>query len=267
MGPYTLFNMTKEPLVSCLCISNGRPAQLRNAIAYFKAQTYQHKELIIVSAQHDPAYEEMVRLCLGDSVKYYDSGGMLRPTLGELRNYAIQRSNGEYFCVWDDDDWYHINRIETQIRQAILNKKQGTVLPYYILLDVVHHRAYMSLPIPPPASILCKKNSLQEELYYRKLGKEEDALVLNKLNEKNALFPVINPALYIYNYHGSNTWGWEHIKKFCGKQFSREATGLIVDIVSNKYTCEEGSNLLTYTDILQEFDYFNSFAKTAALHT
>lgn len=255
--------MHDQPLVSCLCVSNGRLSQLQNAIDYFRAQTYPNKELIIVSIEHDPQYASLIGSYADPALHYH--GGRLpkSASLGERRNYAVQQGAGEYFCVWDDDDWYHVQRIEYQVAAAQQHKKHGSVLPYYILVDSRRKQAFMSLPIPPPASVLCRQRTLLNRPYYQDLPKGEDALLLNALHEKNALVPLINPSLYIYNYHGANTSTQSHIHQFCGPAFSPTATRLIIDIAANKYGCREGSDLLQSTGVLAEFDYFNTFNHSA----
>jgi glycosyltransferase involved in cell wall biosynthesis len=36
-------------------------------------------------------------------------------TLGELRNISVREADGEYVCVWDDDNWYGSNRLNPKI--------------------------------------------------------------------------------------------------------------------------------------------------------
>lgn len=251
--------MRSAPLVSCLCISYNRLNHLKNAITYFQAQGHRNKELIVISGVYDPQYEELCYTFYDEGVRYYGLVDTEMRTLGELRNFAIEKANGEYFCMWDDDDWYNCNRIECQLKELTKSKKEGTVLPYYILYDSVNKDAYMSIPMPPPASILCKKTAITKDLLYRELNRSEDSLFLYNLNQKNTLFPLINPILYIYTYHGSNTWDIAHFKQFCGKKFSEKTTTLIANIVESKYSCKQGSKLLNSKSVLAEFDYFQHF--------
>jgi glycosyltransferase involved in cell wall biosynthesis len=250
--------MTKKPLISCLCISNGRAKHLKKAIAYYKAQTYPNKELIIVSGKHDLEYEEVIESWSDNSIKYhYHQNDSL--TLGELRNVAIEKSNGEYFCVWDDDDWYHYKRLEIQFKELIKSKKKGVVLPYVILLDAVNKEAHLSVPVLPPASLLCKKSIITQELLYPSRNKAEDTVFLYTLFQKNLLYPLTNPILYIYVYHGNNTWNLEHFSRPRGYKFSETATQLIMDVVDGKYSCKEASVLLGSSKMLAEMDYFGGF--------
>jgi len=254
--------MEKQPLVSCLCVSNGRPKHLRNAIDYFNAQTYANKELLIVSRNFDPEYQAIIDNFSGKSMRYLNPEFAGNMTLGELRNFSIEQALGEYVCIWDDDDWYHCKRIEFQVSEAMTKNKQGSVLPYYILYNSIQKEAYMSTPLPPPASTLCKQAFLTKDFLYEPLNKAEDDSFIEKLNKLNILLPVVNPILYIYIFHGQNTWHQDHFMHYCGRKFSAASSAFITDVVSNKYSCQEASGLLERSDILQEFDYFHAFSRT-----
>lgn len=251
--------MKLKPLVSCLCVSTDRPSFLSKTIESFDHQTYPNKELIIVSAAYDAVYESLISAKSTGQIKYYWPDQKATITLGELRNLAIDKCEGDFFCVWDDDDWYHCKRIELQLTDVLRSKKAGSITPFYLLYDRVNLKAYMSVPIPLPASLLCRKNSLAPQLRYKDLPKSEDDTFIFDLNQQNILFPTINPVIYIYVYHGNNTWGNNHFLKFCAKEFSCEATSLIGDVVSGKYSCQEGSKILDSARILEEFDYFSTF--------
>src|SRR5687768_13464892 len=129
--------MKKKPLVSCLCISQNRPEFLKNAISCFIAQSYTDKELVVVSRRYDPEYDQIISRLSDGSVKYYGLNNADQLTLGELRNIAIEKSAGDFFCTWDDDDWYHNKRIEKQLQGIFDGKKSGTILPYCLLFDKV----------------------------------------------------------------------------------------------------------------------------------
>lgn len=251
--------MEKEPLVSCLCISQDRPDYLRKAISCFVAQTYVNKELIVVSRQYDPEYEEIISGVPGGVVKYYGLRNEATLTLGELRNYSIGRSSGDFFCIWDDDDWYHPARIEKQVQGILDGKKSGTILPYCLVFDKVNGDAYLSPPtFMHPASIMCRKDMIGQQDLYTHLNKREDVFFRNNLVEKRMLYPVIAPVLYIYVYHTGNTCDAAHFSEIFG--FSAKLKPvfgqMIGDIVSHKYSCEEASALLSESELLDELDYF-----------
>lgn len=255
--------MSRKPLVSCLCVSNNRAGYLKKAISYFISQTYANKELIIVSAKHNREYEKILANYATEPIAYYGSQDSTQElTLGELRNLAIERSKGEYFCIWDDDDWFHYRRIEIQMREVFKYKKEGSILPFCMMFDSVNQNAYLSNLILPPGSILCKKSSITKDLLYPALNKAEDSYFLNNLFTKNILYPLINPVLYIYIYHGENTSGLAHFNKLRGNKLSNEIGLLINDVVENKYSYEHASRLLGSTKVLRELDYFKNAPAT-----
>jgi glycosyltransferase involved in cell wall biosynthesis len=246
------------PLISCLCVSGDRPHFLRKAIHYFEKQTYPNKELVIVSRSLQPEYKRIVEAANSPDIKYFFLESNRKSTLGELRNYSIEMSAGEYFCIWDDDDWYHQNRLEIQLQEAIRNNKPASVIPYFILFHGPKRQAYLSHPFPIPGSILCKKEIVSETLRYPSMDLSEDKHFLMGLVEKNVLFPIVDPALYIYVFHGANSWNEEHFNFFFNRGFKLPAglSKLIEEVLNNRYTYERSSELLRSPDVLKEFNYF-----------
>lgn len=250
--------MSQRTLVSCLCVSFQRVDMLRNAINYFKAQTYTDRELIIVSLGHDPLYEHLISSQTDCIIKYFSINERGSLTLGELRNIAIEKATGKYICVWDDDDWYHNRRIELQMQETLRSKKKGTILPYCILYNSIERKAFMSIIATPPASIFCEKAVINKELLYPHLNFAEDAAFMKKLFHKSFLYPVINPILYVYKFHGSNSIGLNHFNSLCSHEFSPAVNKLICNVIDHKFTYEEASEIMSSKKVLVEIDYFKS---------
>ncbi|MGL5097100.1 MAG: glycosyltransferase family 2 protein, partial [Planctomycetia bacterium] len=99
------------PLVSCVMPTYGRPDYVAESIAMFLAQDYPAKELIILN---DCAGQTL----LGDfpDVRIFNCESRW-PTLGEKRNAAIERAQGKYIAVWDDDDVYMPWRLSYSMRR------------------------------------------------------------------------------------------------------------------------------------------------------
>jgi glycosyltransferase involved in cell wall biosynthesis len=251
-------NDSHLPLISCLCVSNDRPHFLRNAINYFRNQTYPNKELVIVSCRLQKEYKEIIESANSPGIKYFFLKNDQKLTLGELRNYSIELSTGEYFCIWDDDDWYHRNRLEIQLQEAIRNNKAASVIPYLILFHAPKQQAYLSHPYPMPGSILCKKEIATATVKYPSMDKTEDHYFLMELIGQNVLYPVVDPSLYIYVFHGGNTWNEGHFNVICnrGYKFPPSVNLLIEDILNNRYSYAQASELLRSPDVLKEFNYF-----------
>jgi glycosyltransferase involved in cell wall biosynthesis len=234
---------------------------LKNAISRFEEQSYPNKELLIVSANYDPEYEAIITSLGCNGVRYHWMESDTNVTLGELRNYALKISTGEYFCVWDDDDWYHFRRIEIQAKEATRNRKMGAILAYCILFDAVNGTAFMSHILCPPASILCRKSVIDDDTMYPARDRGEDSVFLNKLCKRNLLYPLSRPDLYIYIFHGSNTTPVSKFDTFFTVRFSDKLATIVGDIVNGKYSKEKAARLLRGERFLREMDYLKGLVK------
>lgn len=138
--------------------------------------------------------------------------GNTKLTLGEKRNWAIDHSSGFYFCVWDDDDWYSSNRLECQVRSLHGNPFKSTVLSSVILFDSDTNEAYRSATRWAwEQTLLCERAVFESSsLRYPALDKGEDSVLIYNLKKDNLLLTTHHTALYIYVYHGQNTWRRQH---------------------------------------------------------
>lgn len=101
----------KNPLVSCLCCTYGRPVLLGEAVKCFLDQDYDNKELIILNDQMG------VKLSIDGSPKnviVYNHETRFS-SLGAKRNYIWRLGKGDYFCIWDDDDLFTPFRIRESL--------------------------------------------------------------------------------------------------------------------------------------------------------
>lgn len=251
--------MMDKPLVSCLCVSSNRPPYLKRAIAHYANQTYPNREMVVVSEKFSQDYQEIIEAAVssGQLIRYYWMNEDEKVSLGRLRNYSIEKANGGFICTWDDDDWYHYKRIELQVEATLKSQKNGCIMPFYILYDSVHKEAYMSVPIPHPVTIFCRKDSITSDINYRDLNKAEDTYLIHNLNQRNTFVPLVNPSLYIYVYHSKNSWDLSHFKQFCGKKFSEKASKIISQAVEGIIGNSPDSDLMNVPEIMMEFDYFN----------
>ena len=78
----------------------GRPDFVEESIAFFLAQDYPRKELIIINdcpgQTFTGHFPDVVIINLPDRC----------PSLGEKRNLGIEMARGDLIAVWDDDDIY-----------------------------------------------------------------------------------------------------------------------------------------------------------------
>lgn len=236
----------EEPLVSCLCVTHHHVDLLKRSVDYFQAQTYSHKELVILHRDDNTAADDFVKSLKDQRIIHVivPAEGL---TLGERRNIAIDRSNGFYFCNWDDDDWMHSSRLERQVRQLRQSGKKGNVISNVLIFDATQGTAYLSASRPWEGSILCERSVVNSLFRYEELRKGEDSVFIARLVQEGLLSFTEHPYLYIYCYHGGNTWGRQHwedrILKYAMK-LPVEMNRLVNDIVSDRYSCAEASVLL-----------------------
>ena len=261
-----MMNQASEPLVSCLCITRDKVQKLNRAIQCFKAQTYSNKELIIVYEDNDPETEKFLKEIHDERIFAHKIPVRPKLTLGELRNISIDRSNGEYFCQWDDDDYYHINRIRYQMDALRLNHHPVSILTNWIIFDEFERQAYFSMFRLWEGTILCKKSEVLNKVEYPAMATQEDSRFIDFLYQESRIFPTVAPNLYIYTYHGKNAWDEKHFTFLfkTAHRFSKEVSDLIANILEEKYTVEEASKKLDQVEFLGQINYFAMKKKAKA---
>ena len=130
-----------------------------------------------------------------------------RLSLGALRNIVRRSGSGSYVATWDDDDWSHPSRLEVQLARIRETGMRGSVLTRLILYDYFTKRAYVSWERPWENSIVVERSSLPE---YPNVAKGEDTAALLQLFRRGELARLDRPELYIYTFHGANTWDRQH---------------------------------------------------------
>ena len=250
-----------QPLVSCLCVTRNKPERLKRAIDCFLAQTYPNKELLIVYEDDDI---NTIKFLEGyDDEALYGSMAMMeiaanpKSTLGELRNISMADCNGEYFCQWDDDDWYHADRLTISMNAIQSNLQDASILTNWLIFDDVKKQAYLSKFRLWEGSIFCKKSVINEKVCYPPLPRMEDSFFINFLLQACKVYPLTAPYLYIYTFHGNNTWPSSHFENLFSTShpLSEGASKLIGDILSGKYSVAEGSARLQTDEFLNELNY------------
>ena len=180
---------------------------LRRAISCFLNQTYRNRELVIVYDADDQATNDYL-VTLGEtSIRPFKVEASPRPSLGALRNVSIQVSRGQYVTQWDDDDWHGPTRLAEQIGALQQSGKQGCVLSRWILYDAVTKTAFLSGNRAWEGSILAMRSAMPR---YPDLSKGEDTVAIRQMISENKLVGLDRPLLYIYIYHGTNTWERSH---------------------------------------------------------
>jgi glycosyltransferase involved in cell wall biosynthesis len=238
--------VTSHPLISCVCITKGKPALLRNAIECFKAQTYQNRELIILYESDDIPTKELCEQVCDEQIQIEEVPHTPKSTLGYLRNHIIDISHGEFICQWDDDDWYHARRLDQQFNVINGTNYDGCLMSRWLVYDSLLTKAYLSNVRLWEGSILCRREAIKNK-YCEDKSIGEDTAATEYLNNKGQLLTIADEArLYIYIYHGRNTWDrghWEFIFH-SSEELDKQATELIKKIVRQDVGVTEGSKFL-----------------------
>jgi hypothetical protein len=217
--------------ITCLCITSGRVAFLKKAVQCFLEQTYPQRELVIVHGPEDKAtckYLAGIKepMILQAVVPEFN----LLP-LGSLRNISLGMGTGKYVAIWDDDDWSHPARLEEQMRVIQTTGLPGCALRRLTLYDYVTSRAYLSGKRSWENTLLVERSVLPS---YPNIAKGEDTPVAERLAHDGQLAALDAAELYVYTYHGQNTWGrhhWERLVRFSrplGVDASRHVFSLLI---------------------------------------
>lgn len=244
----------RYPLISCLSVTRGRVKQLETSIECFKAQTYPNLELVVVYEDNDVTMKSF-------HSSYYQLGGdervrfscvSVRPNkrpLGWLRNHSISEARGKYITQWDDDDWYHQDRIMYMYNFMIACKKKVVFLRNWIVLDKGRYVIYMGEDRVWEGSILADRVYLYQIGGYSLDVRGEDTALVRKLKRTHEYATINAPWLYIYVVHGGNTWNRSHFDWMLrqGKIMANGTDNLYnncLSILDGKVSCRKGSEFM-----------------------
>lgn len=227
------------PLISCLTVTRGRLRLLKRAIRCYCAQTYPRRELVIVcdgDGRTRRAIERYLETLGRDDVRLvWCAPGR---SLGALRNLSMAAAAGDLVCQWDDDDLCHPERLARQ-SAPLLAHGRGAAL----LTDQLHfferERALFWVDWSAggqvggiwqlvPGTLMAYRD---HALAYPEDGpasrRGEDSAFLEQLAARDAVLPLGGLGhLYVYTYHGGNTFPFEHhrgqLSRVASPDFVRE---------------------------------------------
>lgn len=105
--------MTEKPLVSVIINCYNGEKYLREAIDSVIAQTYENWELVFWDNQSTDSTREIVESYKDPRIHYFYAPK--HTPLGEARNLAVEKTNGEYINFLDADDVWMPEKLEKQI--------------------------------------------------------------------------------------------------------------------------------------------------------
>ena len=117
---------TSLPLVSVVIPTRCRPELVCRAIESALAQTYSSIEVIVVVDGEDVETVAALQSIDDRRLRFM----VLEETAGgsEARNRGVQQSKGEWIALLDDDDIWHENKLEVQMRAALEEKGDAVLI-------------------------------------------------------------------------------------------------------------------------------------------
>lgn len=124
------------PLVSCLCLTYARPDVLRESIWCFLQQDWPNKELVVLNDHPEPLHldQDYPEIRVINVPERFAN-------LGAKRNHSIQLAQGEYLCLWDDDDLFLPWRLSTSMEHLMAKPDVWAFKPTAAWVSV-HNRDY-----------------------------------------------------------------------------------------------------------------------------
>lgn len=204
---------SNQKKVSCLMVTANRKHLAKRAVRCFLNQSYQNKELVIVD-DGDEDYSPILENVPSEQVKYVKLEKEPDFVLGKLRNRSLEEASGDYLIQWDDDDWYHPDRI--LIQASVLDEGYdacclSSALMHLDTDEFMDHPYVGVLPDGIPGSIMHRAG---EDIRYPETRRAEDTVYLHEWMQKRyyKLDDSYN-YLFLRAYHGDNTWEQTHFKR------------------------------------------------------
>jgi hypothetical protein len=115
---------TDRLLVSCLCITESRPAFWPWLWWNFAKQDHAHRELVIVDSSPEPlpVADPRVRVVAAAPGS----------TVGAKRNLALRCARGAAIAWFDDDDWQHPRRLSILVRALASHRLAGAMESWFV---------------------------------------------------------------------------------------------------------------------------------------
>jgi glycosyltransferase involved in cell wall biosynthesis len=191
---------------------------LERSIAAYCAQTFENKELIIVTDGPRKGVDAIAAFIesLGrDDVRLVRVDE--RYSLGALRNLSCEHATGNFLCQWDDDDIYHPRRLEEQHRAlvdagAVCLYLEDTLQFFAVTRELYWLNWRATEARAHPGTLLCRRSAQPR---YPESGdmaeRGEDRVVCLELQKKPGFATLAQmPYLYAYVTHDVNKYPREH---------------------------------------------------------
>jgi hypothetical protein len=205
------WDRSNVPLVSCLMVTRDRPGLAARAIECFLAQSYPNRELVVVDGGESDDLQQGIEAICYPPIKLHRERQAGR-SLGELRSLAVDKSSGQYVCIWDDDDLYDPDRLSMQMSAITTLGADACFLARLQLWWPARQFLAVSIRRMWEGTKICTKDKMGS---YPPLRRGEDTPVAYRLWRSQRVVMIDEPRLYTYVFHGSNTTGESHFAAHC----------------------------------------------------
>lgn len=196
-------------------VTRDRARMAGRALRCLAAQTWPHKELVVID-DGDEDYEPVLAPLRDQlTVRYVRLHPVAGRRLGELRNIALDHARGELCAQWDDDEWYHPERLATQARAVLAGDAVGCVLKWTLMhvdTPALAHLPYRAdAGLGTPGTIVHRRTDVR----YPNLPRNEDGVFLSRLAARGRIVALgaQHSHLFVRCFHGANTWGERHFER------------------------------------------------------
>ncbi len=193
-------------------VTRDRVALARRALRCLAAQTWPHLELVVVDDGEQDYAPALAELPARIGVRYLKQRPEPGRYLGALRNLALGHATADLCVQWDDDEWYHPERIARQAAALAESGADAAVLSWTLmhldLPDWVEHAYRADSGGGTPGTVMHRRG----EVRYPNLRKAEDTRFLARLAARGKVVRLgaEHAHLFIRCFHGSNTWHAGH---------------------------------------------------------
>lgn len=220
------FKFHAMPLVSCLMVTRGDERAMRQATGCFLAQTYGHRELVVVSESRNSNVEAFVS-GLGDPRVLYVAGP--DAPLGALRNASMTAAKGAIVCQWDDDDLNDPMRLEMMVSALAATSVDAVFLARVTMWWPARRKLALSEPRLWEGTMVARRETVPPYPEYRR---GEDSAMMDTLRARSRIAALDAPGLYVYRVTGRNTWDEGHFEGLfsrASEDLSTEYQARVVD--------------------------------------
>jgi glycosyltransferase involved in cell wall biosynthesis len=205
-----------QPLVSVIIPTFGRAQKLGRAIDSVIIQSYLNIEIIVVDDNHPYSIdrintENLITKKYCNKVLYIKNDMNMGGAFS--RNIGARLSKGDLLTFLDDDDFYHIDKVEVQVKHILNERLDVSLCAAEITMDDKPLKGYDCYPhgtclvdfikfgaaVTP--MIMLKKKIFLDVGGFENTPRFQDHVFMIKVHEANAVVGIIKEKLYTQVIH------------------------------------------------------------------